>query len=167
MAKLDSTQLSYWFDLCSDRMVLYARQWLGIAQAEDAVQEAFVRLMAQSKSPKNIQAWLFKTVRNNAIDLWRKQQRHKRHHESIAREQATCFQPSERSLLDTELISLSLQTLPESQREVITLRIWGQLSFKEIANVLGQSITTVHSRYQTALANMKKKLERSCPTNKN
>lgn len=52
MGSLTSEQLSYWFDLYRDRLVLYARQWLGFDQAQDAVQEAYLRLMAQNRAPK-------------------------------------------------------------------------------------------------------------------
>ncbi|MBK8093045.1 MAG: hypothetical protein IPK32_13915 [Verrucomicrobiaceae bacterium] len=48
--------------------------------------------------------------------------------------------------------------LPKEQREVITLHLWGGLTFKDIAALTGDSINTVAGRYRYALNNLHKKL---------
>ena len=50
-----------------------------------------------------------------------------------------------------EAIERSLQQLPEDQREVLKLRVWGELGFREIGEALGISINTAASRYRYAL----------------
>jgi DNA-directed RNA polymerase specialized sigma24 family protein len=55
-------------------------------------------------------------------------------------------------------------TLPEAQREVVLLRIWGQLSLKQISEVVANPLTTVHSRYKAALAAIKERMQQSCKT---
>lgn len=49
-----------------------------------------------------------------------------------------------------------IELLPEEQREVISLRIYGELSFKEISNLTGVSINTALGRMRYALINLRK-----------
>ncbi len=63
------------------------------------------------------------------------------------------------TMLDAETAQQILETLPDLEREVVMLRIWGQMTLKETAAIIGCSLSTVHSRYQTALAHIKRKME--------
>jgi RNA polymerase sigma-70 factor (ECF subfamily) len=54
-------------------LVLYARQWC--ATPEDVVQEAFLKLIAQKKPPDRLVSWLYRVVRNAAIDASRSAER--------------------------------------------------------------------------------------------
>src|SRR3989442_6559888 len=118
-------------------LVLYARQWC--AAPEDVVQEAFIKLLAQKASPESPVSWLYRVVRNAALDALRKEQR-RRHHESVAaRETAPWFQPGEDNLLDADMVADALTTLPADEREIITLHLWGGLTFEQIADVTGLS----------------------------
>jgi RNA polymerase sigma-70 factor (ECF subfamily) len=49
-----------------------------------------------------------------------------------------------------------IKYLPEEQREVLILRHWGDLSFKEIADKTGVSINTALGRMRYALNNLRK-----------
>ena len=49
----------------------------------------------------------------------------------------------------------ALRMLPDEQREVLVLRIWGQLMFDEAAAVIGVSPNTAASRYRYGLAKLK------------
>ena len=49
----------------------------------------------------------------------------------------------------------AVERLPEQQKEVITLKIWGELTFDEIARILDESLNTVASRYRYALQKLK------------
>ena len=55
----------------------------------------------------------------------------------------------------------ALDLLPAEQREVLTLKIWNELTFAEIASALGISQNTAASRYRYALAALKKNLPAS------
>lgn len=48
----------------------------------------------------------------------------------------------------------ALRTLPDDQREVIVLRVWGQMTFEEVAAVIGVSPNTAASRYRYGLAKL-------------
>jgi len=50
--------------------------------------------------------------------------------------------------------------LPMEQREIVIPRIWGGLTFDEIAALTGDSRTTVHRRYGEALETLREKLSR-------
>ena len=49
---IDPAKIGRWFDNYTAGLLLYARQWLEASQAEDVVQEVFVRLIAQTKEPE-------------------------------------------------------------------------------------------------------------------
>src|ERR1700744_4453722 len=68
---IDPQRLSALFDAHAAQSVLYARQWLDRAAAEDVVQEVYVRLMLQQDPPANVKAWIFTAVRNEAISQTR------------------------------------------------------------------------------------------------
>jgi RNA polymerase sigma-70 factor (ECF subfamily) len=57
-----------------------------------------------------------------------------------------------------EIVTLALSKLPEDQREVVTLKLWGGLTFQEIATAMGISINTVAGRYRYALGALQKQL---------
>jgi RNA polymerase sigma-70 factor (ECF subfamily) len=52
-------------------------------------------------------------------------------------------------------------------REVVVLRIWGDLTFAEIAEIMQLGVSTVHDRYQSALGQLRSALEQPCPTKTN
>jgi len=167
MAAIEPEQLSEYFSAYGRELVLFARQWVTNAQAEDVVQEVFIRLIQQSEPPRNVKAWLFRAVRNAAISLWRSQQRHRKHAEKLAAEQSGWFETRPGDLIDAATAQQILETMPAEQREVVTLRIWGQMTLKEIAEIVGAPVSTVFSRYTAALEAIRKKMEQSCPKKTN
>lgn len=164
MRSIDSEQLSAWYDAYSDKLMLYARAWLAEDAAQDAVQVAFTRLLTGTAPPTDVQAWLFRTVHNEAITRLRKKARHARHGKLLSAQQPSWFESRSDDLIDGRTAQAILMALDPSQREVVVLRIWGQMSLQEIADVVGVSLTTVHSRYKAALAAIRKRMERSCKT---
>jgi RNA polymerase sigma factor (sigma-70 family) len=164
MKSIDSERLSEWYDAYSDRLMLYARTWLPEHAAQDAVQVAFTRLMSRTAPPADAPSWLFRTVRNEAITRLRRKARHRWHDRRLSRQQPGWFESRCDDLIDARTAQEILMTLEAPQREVVVLRIWGQMSLQEIAGVVGASLTTVHSRYKAALAAIRKRMERSCKT---
>jgi RNA polymerase sigma-70 factor (ECF subfamily) len=59
-----------------------------------------------------------------------------------------------------ELIAGAISCLPAEQREALVLRIFGGLSFAQIAQVVGAPLPTVASRYQRALERLRERLEK-------
>ena len=58
-------------------------------------------------------------------------------------------------------LEAAIHELPVEQREVLTLKIWGELTFQQIATVTDDSPNTVASRYRLALAALREQLTKA------
>jgi RNA polymerase sigma factor (sigma-70 family) len=141
-------------------LVLYARQWCDTP--EDVVQEAFVKLVRLGQPPQDVAAWLYRVVRNGALDAAKKSRRRQRH-ESAAAQPVRWFVEPEVDGLDAETAVAALQRLPPEQREVIVARYWGGLSYEQIAEVTGCSASTAFRRYTAGVEELRKQLGVICP----
>jgi RNA polymerase sigma-70 factor, ECF subfamily len=162
---LEARKLGEWFAAYAPGLVLYARQWLSCAAAEDAVADVFLRLMEQTSEPQNVKAWLYRAVRNSATSAIRSLSRRRRYEDLAAHARAAMFEPDFAGEIDAAAAESVLRTLPVQQREIVTLRIWAQMSFNQIAAVVELPASTVFDRYREALASIKQKLESPCPMN--
>jgi RNA polymerase sigma-70 factor (ECF subfamily) len=141
-------------------LVLYARQWCDAP--EDVVQEAFIKLVRPGRPPHDAVAWLYRVVRNGALDA-AKMARRRQHHESAAARRERWFVEPEVEGLDAETAVAALQRLQPEQREVIVARHWGGLSFEQIAEVAGCSASTAFRRYTAGVEDLRKQLGVPCP----
>jgi RNA polymerase sigma-70 factor (ECF subfamily) len=133
---------------------LYARQWP--AGGEDLVQDAFVKLAQQSLAPEKVLAWLYRVVRNGALAAARGDAR-RRERDNKACQSEVWFLPDE--MLDSREAVQVLAELPLDQRELIVARIWGGLTFEELAELAGCSLPTAHRRYLAGLDVLRERLE--------
>jgi len=160
MATISQKQLAQWYEAHGTELMLYARQWSPDQQAEDIVQDAFIKLLKQRRCPDNVRAWLFRVVRNASISMVRRLQRRRAGQKFLGRE-TLWFESRRDDLIDAQLAQDILQTLPAHLREIVMLRIWGQMSLREIAEIVNKSIPWIHNNYKTALEMIRKKLEHS------
>jgi RNA polymerase sigma-70 factor (ECF subfamily) len=138
-------------------LVLFARQFVRTsADAEDIVQDAFVRFWRKEHSIEN-RGLLYATVRSVALDLLRRDARRARREANAALEveQSTLPQFDFDDGSQRELAA-AIDLLPVEQREVLVMKIWNELTFAEIAGALEISQNTAASRYRYALAALKK-----------
>jgi len=166
MTKITQKQLVKWYNAYGTQLLLYARQWNPNWQAEDIVQEAFIKLLKQRKSPENARAWLFRVVRNVSISKARSLQRREKSVQKIPAKEVKWFESHSNDLIDARLAQSILLMLPSNLREIVMLRIWGQMSLKEIAEITNKSIPWIHKEYKRALEMIRKKLEHSSCTKK-
>lgn len=159
MAAVTPADLGEWYRAYGAALVLYARQWLGQGAAEDAVQDVFLRLIAQTAAPGNPRAWLFRAVRNAAISGLRSQKRREARETSPAAAGRPWFEPDATERLDAAQAQAILTGLPAEQREVVVLRIWGELTLREVGELLNEPVSTVFSRYQAALSAIRQRME--------
>ena len=150
------------FKAHADALLLYARQWLDAAQAEDVVQQVFVRLLTASRLPVEPRTWLFRCVRNAAVSAWRSNRRRDRRESSAAGQSTGWFVPRPEDRIDAEAAQEALQVLPAVQREIVTLRIWSGLTLAQIAEVTGLAVSNVHHQYRMGLQTMRERLEQPC-----
>ena len=69
---MDASDLDRLATLVTERaagLALFARQWLDAAAAEDVVQDALIALMSERRPPEKPLAWMYRAVRNAAIDV--------------------------------------------------------------------------------------------------
>ncbi len=143
-------------------MLQYACYYLGNrADAEDAVQDAFVRLhqrMSQSElEEKNLIGYLYRTLSNLCVSRLREAGRLR----MIPLEgQPEPIEP-EKDFQEQEYqrICQLLDRIPSEQAEVIRMRYYGDKSFREIADIFGLPITTVKSRFVYGLEKIRKELK--------
>jgi RNA polymerase sigma-70 factor, ECF subfamily len=138
-------------------LVLFARQFVrSIADAEDIVQDAFVRFWRKEHSIEN-RALLFATVRSVALDLLRRDARRARREANADLEVEQSAQPQfDFDDSSQQELAAAVDRLPVEQREVLVMKIWNELTFAEIGQALAISQNTAASRYRYALAALKK-----------
>jgi len=141
-------------------LLLYARQWCDAP--EDVVQEAFLKLVSLRTPPRSAVPWLYRVVRNAALDA-RKAARRRQRRESAAARSASWFVEPVMDGLDAAAAVAALQRLPAEERETIVARLWGGLSFEEIAEVAGCSASTAFRRYSAGLDALRRELGVPCP----
>jgi RNA polymerase sigma-70 factor (ECF subfamily) len=134
--------------------------YLGVSsdQADELTQEAFLRLyqgMRQGNQIENARAWLFRVAHN----LGTKMRSEDRYFRSVGtdweRQLAACESP-EKAVINRErnqLVSSALEGLSPQQRNCLYLRARG-LRYKDIAEVMGISSSTVNEFLRRAIARL-------------
>lgn len=148
-----------WFARHGAKLLLFARQQArNPHDAEDLVQEAFVRIWRLYGHTGEVAPGLvYRAIRRLAIDWARSIDRR------IIREQKTfeltpfssAFEDNLEKDERQQALLRAVDRLPDQQKEVLTLKIWGELTFDEIARTLDISLNTVASRYRYALQKLK------------
>jgi RNA polymerase sigma-70 factor, ECF subfamily len=159
----DDDSWQTWFQLHGPKLLLCARQWTrSQADAEDVVQEAFVRFWRHQRGlPGNPMALLVTSVRRAALDLGRRESRRAAREECAEAGREEGEPLFTRSVEDDDrraTIESALWRLPDAQREVLVLKIWGELTFEQIAAQLEIPPNTAASRHRYALAALRREL---------
>lgn len=155
-----------WLDRHGAALLLFARQWAASrADAEDALQDAFVRFWRLRQGVADPAAYLYACVKHCALDRQRQRKRQSRREETVARpEGESLFSDRPEQDERQAAIEAALQDLPDAQREVLVLKIWGGLTFPQVAGALQISANTAASRYRYALDKLRAQLvEESIP----
>lgn len=136
------------------------------ALAEDAVHEAFARLLKRNPTPAgDVVAYVFATVRNTAIDTIRKDagkamvSLYNGRHWAAPGDFATPGPAG--ALIDDEAagrLRVAVDSLPDAQRQAVVMKVYGGLTFDQIAQACDEPLSTVSSRYQRALVRLRQSL---------
>lgn len=86
-------------------------------------------------------------------------ERRRSHYESSASEKDAWFELDTELRMDAELASRWIVQLPDVQRQVVTARIWGELTFEQIAEVVDRFSATVFRLFHEALDTLRKKMD--------
>jgi RNA polymerase sigma-70 factor (ECF subfamily) len=137
--------------------------------AEDLFQETFIKVIQSLRSGKyrdngRFLSWVIRISHNLIIDHFRKEKQMN----AVSNDDSDLDLFNSKKLADQNIedilvnnqimyeIRLLINELPDDQREVVLLRHYGGLSFKEIAEQTGVSINTALGRMRYALINLRK-----------
>ena len=131
--------------------------------AEDAVHDAFVRLCGMQQSPSGrVVAYVFAAVRNSAMDCCRRAKRDLKIAETLFAETPNLSMASNNPTMEDNSARLrqEIESLDAETREIIVMKIYGELTFDEIGKVLETPPATVATRYRRAILALEEKLRR-------
>ncbi len=149
-----------WLKENGSRLMLYARQQTRCeADAEDVLQMALVKTWKTHSGPpdEKVISLAYTNVRRCAIDLARSNQRRLNREDFAFREMGettSWFELPEDD--ESRILQVALSKIPEKFREVLTLKIWGDLTFHQIGETLDISVNTAASRYRYGLDALRK-----------
>ena len=134
--------------------------------AEDALHDAFVgfvRGLARLGHVRNLKAYLCRCVINSVRDLMGSKHRKNPGLEEVGIDCAVSESDDAANRIvsneELEQLSAALAKLPFEQREVISLRMHGQMRFGKIAESLGVSVNTAKSRYRYGIDKLRSMLD--------
>ena len=121
-------------------------------RAQDALHQVFLKAIENGSLSQaiNKKAYLFACVRNAVLNDAKLQDRN-----MPLDIDSAWFSPPDRDYAAEQNLRRALADLPDDQREVIVLHIWGELTFSEIGDLLSVSSNTAASRYRYALAELR------------
>ncbi len=108
----------------------------------DAYQECFCKLIAMAEKEGEVpcRSYVFRTAMNAALDIGRRRKVTQEHMPSmafVAREKALARAPGDSSDGLIEALRTAIEALPRRLREIVVLRDLAELSYKEVARILG------------------------------
>ena len=151
------------YDVLADRLHHYLVSRLGTRpDADDVLQETFIRLARDRENlgkVENVTAFAFVIARNEA-NRWLNIRR--RRGEVMTASAAALFREAHsddrESREAAEAVVQALTSLEPADREIVELKAYAGLTFREISEVLGRPLGTVAARYRVALDRMRARL---------
>lgn len=151
--RTDAAEIELTYHRYGPALLLFAAALVGeSSSAQDAVHQVFLKLLESGslRHALDAKAYLFTCVRNAILNDRKVRQR------DVALDpECAWFEPPRRDFAAELNLRRALWELPEDQREVTILHIWGELTFVQIAEVLRISANTAASRYRYALAKLR------------
>ncbi len=149
------------YDRHGPALTLYARFYVtDFSAAEDVVHSVFLKLLEVTRTmPERPAAYLYRAVKNAALNVRR------RHSRELPVPLNDLWFTDDS--LDPEAVlavQKALGELSEEQKEAVVMRVWGGMTFEEIAESTGVSINTIASRYRYGLNKLREKLQARFPT---
>jgi RNA polymerase sigma-70 factor (ECF subfamily) len=159
----DESAFPQLMEMFGARTVRHLRGLLG-DDAEDVQQEVWLTVyqrIGALANPRGFRTWLFQTTRHRAIDFLRARARERELLDEAAPDVAPVVMPDEcLERLDDSALAGALAELPALHREALVLRYQEELSYAEIALVMGCSSGTVRSRLHNARRRLQERVLR-------
>lgn len=158
----NAVALSGLYDLTADRLLRYAATITrNQHDAEDAVQISLVKVATSpARLANSDQPWLYllRIVRNESLTILRRKKRWpliRNLNDLLTRNLVDQIDQQETQMA----VWSALRSLPTEQSEVVVLKVWEEMTFAEIGEVLETPTSTVASRYRYAVSKLSEKLQ--------
>lgn len=160
LAAGDESAYAEFYDAFADKLYRFLRYRLGTHEAANEVlQETFLRMIKHQrrlKKAKNLESYVFQIARNEA-NRWLGR---KKPTVSLGDQPIVDETPDTTQRIETaEQMDLALARLDDLSREIIQLKVYGELTFKSIAETLNLPPGTVATRYRRAIDRLRGILE--------
>jgi RNA polymerase sigma-70 factor (ECF subfamily) len=151
-----SSRWQQWLADSGEAFFLYARQQTRCdADAKDVFQEALTESWQKSGGELPERPTVLATIRRRAMDLGRSLDRRSKREQRSLETSEDWFAP-DFTATDTRChLSRAIRELPQNLREVLVLRMWGDLGFPAIARLTGVPLATATSRYRYAIERLR------------
>ena len=161
LASGDESAFAELYDACADRLHYYLTVRLGSTEdAADVLQETFLRLARRPgkfAGVSNPIAYAFVAARNQAARLWKRRTRQVRAPAAPAELLFVEAASDDLAARETaEAVSAALASLEDDLREIIELKIYGGLTFAEIAAVTRLPQGTAATRYRAGIERLRR-----------
>ena len=126
------------------------------SSAEDSVHDALLAIAALQQRPRNLEAYLYRTVRNKALHRLKHTNRFDRNiNPGDFLDVQECS--SSQKILANQVIE-RLSTLEENSRQTLIMKLFADLTFAEIANIMESSPNTAASWYHRSIEKLKEEM---------
>ncbi len=158
--------VNYWIKKSSSDLIRYT---FGILRdeerAKDVVQEAFMKLIDEDPAQieKLLPQWLYRVCRNAAIDIWRREKKVDIFGEGQEGAVQDETASAETSLADQQSMTIMLREISKldaKHQEVLRLKFNDELSYKEISEITGYTVTNVGFILHEAVQKLKEKVKK-------
>lgn len=133
------------------------------ALAEDLTAQAFLTLLEKQDtlqvSHETVKYWLFRTIKNHNSNRMRKKQEETMESDCEVASDDESIEAIAIAKADIKLVSTYLQNLSPTEREIITLRLWEDMSYNDISDQLGIPADTARVKYRRAIQKLTKQLQ--------
>ncbi len=159
----DATEIEVLYRQHGSALLLFATAVAGQrSRAQDAVHQVFLKLLEERglHGIQDVKAYLFTCVRNAILNDIKARRR-----DAALEDETAWFEPPNRDYTGEQSLRRALCALPDDQRQAAILHVWCELTFSQMAEVLGISANTAASRYRYALARLRETLspkEKTC-----
>lgn len=126
--------------------------------AEDVTTEFFIKLWKIADKYQfggTHRAWLGKIAHNMAIDYIRARKQHDSYEETIETEEIG-EQSFEEQTIEKLTLKEAVETLEQTEQEIVNMKVLGQLTFKEIAAILQKPMGTISWKYKQAMEKLRR-----------
>jgi RNA polymerase sigma-70 factor (ECF subfamily) len=165
LARGEEAAFAKLYDACADRLHHYLVAQLGSRDAaSDVLQTAFLRAVKSRRRFRGVQnpvAYMFQIARNEAARAAR-QDRRTAERQILATELFVVESDVGSQAENAEAAARALSRLNDEDRELVELKIYGGLTFRQIAEVLGRPQGSVATRYRRALESLRDWLTKQC-----